>query len=402
MQAAVQLKPGKEKSLLRRHPWVFSGAVARLQGDPHAGATLAVTSADGEFLGWGAYSPHSQIRVRIWTWEQSTRVDRDFFYQRLNSAIAARQSIPDLQTADALRLVHGESDGLPGLIVDRYADTLVLQCLSSGPEAWLEIIADQLCELTGCRDLYERSDVDVRQLEGLLERVGPLRGSVPPERIPIHEGQCRYAVDVRHGHKTGFYLDQRFNRLRVSRLAAGLQTAGKQALDCFSYTGGFAVAMLAHGAQSVLRLDASQEALALGDENLALNGFDSQKSPSIQGDVFQLLRKFRDQGRNFDLIVLDPPKFAPTAAQAQRAARGYKDINLLAFKLLRPGGFLATFSCSGGIDAGLFQKIVAGAALDAGVQAQIIDRLQQGPDHPVALNFPEGAYLKGLILRKND
>jgi 23S rRNA (cytosine1962-C5)-methyltransferase len=402
MQAAVQLKPGKEKSLLRRHPWVFSGAVARLQGDPHAGATLAVTSADGEFLGWGAYSPHSQIRVRIWTWEQSTRVDRDFFYQRLNSAIAARQSIPDLQTADALRLVHGESDGLPGLIVDRYADTLVLQCLSSGPEAWLEIIADQLCELTGCRDLYERSDVDVRQLEGLLERVGPLRGSVPPEHIPIHEGQCRYAVDVFHGHKTGFYLDQRFNRLRVGRLAAGLQAAGKQALDCFSYTGGFAVAMLAHGAQSVLRLDASQEALALGDENLALNGFDSQKSPSIQGDVFQLLRKFRDQGRNFDLIVLDPPKFAPTAAQAQRAARGYKDINLLAFKLLRPGGFLATFSCSGGIDADLFQKIVAGAALDAGVQAQIIDRLQQGPDHPVALNFPEGAYLKGLILHKND
>jgi 23S rRNA (cytosine1962-C5)-methyltransferase len=397
MQASIQLKPGKEKSLLRRHPWVFSGAVARLQGDPRAGVTLAVTSDKGEFLGWGAYSPHSQIRVRIWDWEPSTCIDADFFYRRLNSAIAARQSIPALQAADALRLVHGESDGLPGLIVDRYAGTLVLQCLSSGPEAWRDTIADQLCELTGCRSLYERSDVDVRQLEGLPERVGLLRGSEPPERIHIDEGQCCYAVDVRHGHKTGFYLDQRFNRLRLGQMAAG-----KQALDCFSYTGGFAIAMLANGAQSVLRLDASQEALALGDENLALNGFDSQRSPSVQGDVFHLLRKFRDQGRNFDLIVLDPPKFAPTAAQAQRAARGYKDINLLAFKLLRPGGFLATFSCSGGIDADLFQKIVAGAALDAGVQAQIIDRLQQGPDHPVALNFPEGAYLKGLILRKTD
>jgi 23S rRNA (cytosine1962-C5)-methyltransferase len=402
MQASIQLKPGKEKSLLRRHPWVFSGAVARLQDDPAAGATLAVTSAKGEFLGWGAYSPHSQIRVRIWDWEQSTRIDADFFYRRLSSAIAARHSIPALQAADALRLVHGESDGLPGLIVDRYADTLVLQCLSSGPEAWLDIIADQLCDLTGCHNLYERSDVDVHQLEGLPERVRPLRGSEPPQRIPIHEGACRYLVDVRRGHKTGFYLDQRFNRLSVGQLAAGQLAAGKRALDCFSYTGGFAVALLAQGAQSVLRLDASQEALALGDQNLALNGFDSQKSPSMQGDVFQLLRQFRDQGQNFDLIVLDPPKFAPTAAQAQRAARGYKDINLLAFKLLRPGGFLATFSCSGGINADLFQKIVAGAALDAGVQAQIIDRLQQGPDHPVALNFPEGAYLKGLILRLND
>jgi 23S rRNA (cytosine1962-C5)-methyltransferase len=234
----------------------------------------------------------------------------------------------------------------------------------------------------------------VRKLEGLPERVGVLRGSQPPERILIHEGECRYAVDVRTGHKTGFYLDQRLNRLQVGRLAAG-----KDALDCFSYTGGFAVAMLTHGAQSVLRLDASQEALALGDENLALNGIEPEKSPSLQGDVFQVLRTFRDQGRTFDLIVLDPPKFARTAAQAQRAARGYKDINLLAFKLLRPGGFLATFSCSGGVDADLFQKIVAGAALDAGLHAQIIDRLQQGPDHPVALNFPEGAYLKGLVLR---
>ncbi|MEJ2599276.1 MAG: class I SAM-dependent methyltransferase [Anaerolineales bacterium] len=242
--------------------------------------------------------------------------------------------------------------------------------------------------------MFERSDVDVRRLEGLPERVGPLRGSEPPERIRIHEGRCHYAVDVLTGHKTGFYLDQRSNRLSVGRLAAGLE-----ALDCFSYTGGFAVAMLRHGARSVLRLDSSQEALALGDENLALNDLNPEVSPSLQGDVFQVLRTFRDRGRSFDLIVLDPPKFAPTVAQAQRAARGYKDINLLAFKLLRPGGLLATFSCSGGIDAGLFQKIVAGAALDAGVQAQIIDRLQQDCDHPVALNFPEGAYLKGLVLR---
>jgi 23S rRNA (cytosine1962-C5)-methyltransferase len=394
MLAVAQLKPGKEKSLLRRHPWVFSGAIAQLQGEPQPGATLAVTSAKGEFLGWGAYSPHSQIRVRIWAWEQSTRIDEAFFYRRLQNALAARQGIPGLETADALRLVHAESDGLPGLIVDRYADTLVLQCLSSGPEAWLEPITDQLCRLTGCPNVYERSDVDVRKLEGLPERVGLLRGAQPSERVHIHEGECRYAVDVRQGHKTGFYLDQRLNRLGVGRLAAE-----KEALDCFSYTGGFAVSMLAYGAQSVLRLDASQEALSLGDENLALNAIDPRKSPSIQGDIFHLLRAFRDQGRSFDLIVLDPPKFAPTAAQAQRAARGYKDINLLAFKLLRPGGFLVTFSCSGGVDADLFQKIVAGAALDAGVQAQIVDRLGQGPDHPVALNFPEGGYLKGLVLR---
>jgi 23S rRNA (cytosine1962-C5)-methyltransferase len=404
MQAVAQLKPGKEKSLLRRHPWVFSGAIAQVHGEAQAGATLAVTSAKGEFLGWGAYSPHSQIRVRIWDWEQSTQIDAAFFFRRLQRAIAARRGNPGLEGVDALRLVHGESDGLPGLIVDRYADTLVLQCLSSGPEAWLDTIADQLCQLTGCSNLYERSDVDVRKLEGLPERVGLLRGAQPPERIHIREGNCRYAVNVRKGHKTGFYLDQRLNRLSVGRLALGLQAAGqqaagKEALDCFSYTGGFAVSMLAHGAQSVLRLDASQEALALGEENLALNDIDPGKSPSMQADVFQVLRAFRDQGRTFDLIVLDPPKFAPTAAQAQRAARGYKDINLLAFKLLRPAGFLATFSCSGGVDADLFQKIVAGAALDAGVQAQIVDRLQQGPDHPVALNFPEGAYLKGLLLR---
>jgi 23S rRNA (cytosine1962-C5)-methyltransferase len=394
MHATIQLKPGKEKSLLRRHPWVFSGAIAHLEGQPAAGATVAVTSSKGEFLGWGAYSPHSQIRLRIWDWEQLTCIDQAFFYERLQRAIEARRGIPDLEATDALRLVHAESDGLPGLIVDRYADTLVLQCLSSGPEAWLETIATQLCELTGCRDLYERSDVDVRKLEGLPARVGLLRGSEPPERIHIHEGENRYAVDVRTGQKTGFYLDQRSNRLLVGRLAAG-----KETLDCFSYSGGFAVAMLRSGARSVLRLDSSQDALALGDENLALNAFHVEKSPSLQGDVFQLLRTFRDQGRSFDLIVLDPPKFAPTVAQAQRAARGYKDINLLAFKLLRPGGLLATFSCSGGIDAGLFQKIVAGAALDAGVQAQIIDRLQQASDHPVALNFPEGAYLKGLVLR---
>jgi 23S rRNA (cytosine1962-C5)-methyltransferase len=396
MHATIQLKPGKEKSLLRRHPWVFSGAIAHLEGQPEAGATVAVTSSKGEFLGWGAYSPHSQIRVRIWDWEQSTFIDPAFFYERLQRAIEARQAIPDLEATNAFRLVHAESDGLPGLIVDRYADTLVLQCLSSGPEAWLETIATQLCELTGCPNLYERSDVDVRKLEGLPARVGPLRGQEPPERIHIQEGENHYAVDVSTGHKTGFYLDQRSNRQRVGRLAAG-----KEALDCFSYSGGFAVAMLRNAARSVLRLDASQDALALGDENLVLNSLDAEKSASLQGDVFRVLRTFRDQGRSFDLIVLDPPKFAPTVAQAQRAARGYKDINLLAFKLLRPGGILATFSCSGGIDAGLFQKIVAGAALDAGVQAQIIDRLQQASDHPVALNFPEGAYLKGLVLRLN-
>ncbi len=388
----VRLKAGREKSLLRRHLWVFSGAVAQVQGAPADGDTVRVVDAGGNFLAWGAYSAGSQICVRVWSWQAGQSIDAAFFRARLQQALAARQALGLEGQSNAMRLVHGESDGLPGLIVDRYADTLAAQFLSSGAERWREALADLLLELTGARGIYERSDVDVRRLEGLAERRGPLRGS-PAERLQILENGLQWWVDVAGGHKTGYYLDQRDNRARLRSLAAG-----REVLDCFSYTGGFAVSALAGGAASVLAVDSSAEALALGRENLALNGLDAGRIDWLEGDVFQALRGLRDRGRSFDLIVLDPPKFAPTAAQAQQAARGYKDINLLAFKLLRPGGLLFTFSCSGGIDAGLFQKIVAGAALDAGVDAQIVDYLHQAADHPVSLHFPEGAYLKGLVV----
>jgi 23S rRNA (cytosine1962-C5)-methyltransferase len=390
----IKLKPGREKALLRRHPWVFSGSVARRIGSPEVGDTVQVVSSTDEFLAWGAYSPHSQIRVRVWSWDQDQQIDPSFFRRRLERSISARETLVPPETTDAVRLVHGESDGLPGLIVDRYAGTLVMQSLSSGIEKWRQTIADLLLELTQADSLYERSDVDVRQLEGLPPRTCTLRGADPPERLKIRENGLLYWVGVRSGHKTGFYLDQRQNRLRLRQFAAR-----REVLDCFSYSGAFSANALAAGARSTLLVDSSQEALDLAKENLLLNRLPVERAQFLPGDVFQVLRKFRDQGRSFDLIVLDPPKFAQTASQAQRAARGYKDINLLALKLLRPEGLLFTFSCSGGVSDDLFQKIVAGAALDAGVQAQIVARMHQAPDHPIALNFPEGSYLKGLVIQ---
>lgn len=393
------LKPGKEKSLLRCHPWVFSGAVERVKGDPQPGDTVEISSSEGAFLGHGAISPQSQIRARVWSWNEGEMIDRRFFLRRLRSAIEARKcaGLGDGGN-NALRLVHGESDGLPGLVVDRYADTLVMQVLACGAEHWREPVADILVELTGCQRIYERSDAEVRELEGLLPRCGVVRGAEPPEAIEIIEGgerPRRFWVDVRHGQKTGFYLDQRDNRSIVENFAAD-----KEVLNCFCYTGGFTVSALAGGAKAVLSVDSSAEALALARRNLQLNGFSGTQAEWIEGDVFKTLRLLRDQGRKFDLIVLDPPKFAPTAALAEKAARAYKDINLLGLKLLRPGGRLATFSCSGGVSADLFQKIVAGAAVDANAQARIEMRLAAAKDHPVLLSFPEGEYLKGLVLRR--
>jgi len=388
----LRLKVGREKSLLRKHPWVFSGAVAEVTGSPANGATVRVTGAGGQFLGWGAYSRVSQISARIWSWDEQQVVGEDFFRQRLSGAITARERLGLNNESDAVRLVHGESDGMPGLVVDRYGSHLVLQSLSSGIEYWKEALADLLLERTGSASIYERSDVDVRRLEGLEEHSGPLRGAAPNGPIQINENRLQFWVDIQTGHKTGFYLDQRNNRAGLRALATG-----REVLDCFCYTGGFSANALAGGAVSVVGVDSSPEALQAARENLELNGLASDAYSQIQGDVFQVLRSLRDQRRSFDLLILDPPKFAPTAAQAQQAARGYKDINLLAFKLLKPGGLLVTFSCSGGVDAALFQKIVAGAALDAGGEAAIIEQLHQAPDHPIALNFPEGAYLKGLI-----
>jgi 23S rRNA (cytosine1962-C5)-methyltransferase len=386
------LKPGREKSLLRRHPWIFSGAVHHLDGEPASGATVDLLSFNGDFLARAAYSPTSQIRARVWAFDPAEGVNADFFRRRIRTAITQRSTLNLQHSTNALRLIYAESDGLPGLIVDRYGDVLVLQSLTAGSEFWKETIADILLDETGLQTIYERSDADVRELEGLQHVTGLLRGSSLHDPLTIHEHGLRFLVDIASGHKTGFYLDQRANRLRVRELARD-----KDVLDCFCYTGGFTVKALSGGARSVLSVDASAEALSLCRENLALNDLPAERHTTLEGDVFHLLRKFRDEGRSFDMIILDPPKFAPTAAQAEKASRGYKDINLLAFKLLRPGGMLVTFSCSGGVDAALFQKIVAGAALDAGVDAQIVERLSQAADHPVALHFPEGAYLKGLV-----
>ena len=385
------LKVGREKSLKRRHPWVFSGAVAKVQGKPATGDTVELHSAAGAFLAVAAYSPQSQIVARVWDWGER-EIDRAFFKARIAGALAQRRACLDGAATDPCRLVHGESDGLPGVVADRYGDTIVLQLTSAGAERWRDAIADALIEATQVSRVWERSDAEVRALEGLAPATGPVRGPREPTRVRVSEQGIRFEVDLERGHKTGFYLDQRGNRLRLRELARG-----RDVLDGFCYSGGFALNALVGGAKSVTAVDSSADALALARGNAELNQL--AQAEWLEGDVFQMLRRFRDQARSFDIIVLDPPKFAPTAAHVEKAARAYKDINLLAFKLLRPGGLLVTFSCSGGVSADLFQKIIAGAALDAGADAQIIERLGPGADHPVALNFPEGDYLKGLICR---
>ena len=346
-------------------------------------------SSTGEFLAVAAYSPLSQIVARAWGWERR-EIDAEFFRERIERALALRAHL--LPASDAVRLVHAESDGLPGVVADRYGDVVVLQLSSAGAIRWRDEIAGAIESVAGARTIFERSDADVLALEGIATSIGLLRGAPPPVPLVIDEAGVRFEVDAPHGHKTGFYLDQRANRLRLRGLANNCAV-----LDCFAYTGGFTANAIAGGAANVTAVDSSGPALELLKRNVALNRL--AQPECIEGDVFLLLRKLRDQAKSFDLIVLDPPKFAPTAAHAERAARAYKDINLLAFKLLRPGGLLFTFSCSGGVSRELFQKIIAGAALDAGVQAQFVDQLSAGADHPVALNFPEGEYLKGLICR---
>ena len=391
----IVLKRGREKSLRRRHPWIFSGALEKVEGNPASGDTVEVRSADGQTLALAAWSPESQIRARVWSFDASTRIDDAFFRARIERAVALRSALPAARHTNAMRLVHGESDGLPGLVVDRYADVLVAQFLSAGAERWREPILDALAESTGCEAIYERSDAEVRTIEGLASRSGFARGNRDAQRCPIVEYGLNFRVDVEAGQKTGFFLDQRENRQRVRALAAG-----REVLDCFAYTGGFSIAALAGGAKRVLALESSAPALEVARENLAANPLDAARLEFAQADVFGHLRQLRDRGSAFDLVVLDPPKFAPTAALAKNAARAYKDINLLALKLLKAGGLLATFSCSGGVSAELFQSIVAGAAVDAGADAKIIERFGAAADHPVALNFPEGEYLKGLLLAK--
>ena len=387
----IRLHPGRERSLLRRHPWVFDSAVAKGGADP--GETVRVESHDGKFLAWAAYSPASKIRARAWTFVEADRIAAGFFRERVVQSVALRQRLNP--SSDGVRLVHGESDGLPGFVVDRYGDTLVAQFLSAGAERWKKVLADALLEATGLVRLYERSDANARGLEGLPEVTGWLRGEGPTE-ITIREHDWRFGLDIAGGHKTGFYLDQRDSR---ARFAEWVRRFGvRSVLNCYCYTGGFTVAALAGGATEVTSIDSSGPALERARANAALNGFDPAAAEFLDADVNASLRKFGEAGRSFDAIVLDPPKLAPTAAHAERAARAYKDINRLALKLLAPGGLLFTFSCSGGISADLFHKIVASAGTDAGVDGYIAERLGAAADHPMTLAFPEGEYLKGLVV----
>lgn len=392
--AELVLKSGRERSVLLRHPWVFSGSVVEVRGDPSPGETVEIRSHAGEWLARGAYSPRSQLRVRIWTWAADEAVDEAFFQRRVGLAIEARRRLASSGVTTAYREIHAESDGLPGLVVDRYGSLRVIQLLSAGAECWRQSIVSALAARGDCAGVFERSDVDVRTLEGLLPRTGSAWGEAPAQALTVDENALRFYVDVVAGQKTGFYLDQRDNRALVRAWVGG-----GEVLDCFCYSGGFTLAALAAGAASVTSVDTSAEGLDLARRNVALNGFAGERCEWLQEDVFAALRRMRDRRRSYDAIILDPPRFAATSAHVHRAARGYKDINLLAFKLLRPGGLLFTYSCSGGVTPELFQRIVAGAAQDAGVSASVVAWLGQPEDHPVALSFPEGHYLKGLACR---
>uniref|UniRef100_UPI0035B0D48A class I SAM-dependent rRNA methyltransferase n=1 Tax=Hylemonella sp. TaxID=2066020 RepID=UPI0035B0D48A len=389
----IRIKEGKDRALQRRHPWVFESAIAK--GGADAGETVRLESAQGDFLAWAAFSPQSKIRARAWSFDEKQRIDAAFFTQRIAAAVRARARF-DIRS-NGLRLVHGEADGLPGLIVDRYGDTLVAQFLSAGAERWKSVLTDALLAETGLDRLYERSDASARGLEGLPEATGWLRGEGPTQLV-LQEHGWQLGLDIAQGHKTGFYLDQRDSRKRFADYAARLQF--QRVLNCYCYTGGFTVAALAGGAAHVTSIDSSGPALEQARANVALNGHDPARCEFLDADVNASLRRFAQEGRTFDAIVLDPPKFAPTVAHAERAARAYKDINRLAFKILEPGGVLFTYSCSGGISADLFHKIVASAGTDAGVDGYIHERMGGAPDHPMTIAFPEGEYLKGLVVMR--
>jgi 23S rRNA (cytosine1962-C5)-methyltransferase len=400
-EPAVLLKPGKEKSLRRRHPWVYATAVAEVTGNPAGGATVAVRSSDGTWLGWAAFSPASSIRARVWSFDQADHIDGNWMKERIREAVAARAAL--LDAGNAVRLVFGESDRLPGLIVDRYADQLVTQFQSAGADAWREALIEALVEVTGCRNVFDRSDSAIRAREGLAAISGVLAGDDPPDAIEVQEHGMKFHVDVRRGHKTGYYIDQRDNR-RLARELASRFSAGRgrgaRALNCFCYTGGFSVSMLLGGAASVHSIDSSADAVRRAKEHVELNGLDTSAATWEEADVFDALRALKGASAEYDLIVLDPPKFASSHHHVDRAARAYKDINLNALRLLAPGGSLLSFSCSGAIDVDLFQKIVAGAVIDSRVDAWLVQRLAAGSDHPLLMTVPESEYLKGVWLRR--
>ena len=387
----IIIKAGRDKSILRRHPWVFSGAIKSAAAE--SGDVVSIISEDGRYLATAAYSAASQIAARILSFDEGTVIDEAFYRSRIAAAIDRRADIAAV--SNAYRLIHGESDGLPGVVADKYGDVVVLQLSTAGIEPQRELIADLLMALTHAKTIFERSDADVRKLEGLPERNGLLRGAALDGPTVIVENGMQIEVDIAHGHKTGFYLDQRENRALTAALSKG-----KDVLNCFCYSATMSIAAMKGGAASVVSIDSSAPALETGKRIATRNGCAADQMEWVEADVFAHLRKLRDQGKFFDLIILDPPKLAPTTHHVEKASRAYKDINLLGFKLLRPSGMLMTYSCSGGVSIELFQKIVAGAALDAGVDAQMTKRLSAGSDHPVSIHFPEGEYLKGLLLRK--
>lgn len=391
MTARLFLAKGREKSLLRRHPWVFSGAVTRVEGKANSGDTIDIVDSQGKWLARGAYSPSSQIRARVWTFRQDEDIDIEFFVRRLQQAQSWRNWIAKRDGLDGYRLIAGESDGLPGITIDRFQNFLVLQLLSAGAEYQR---APLLAALQKCYPecaIWDRSDVAVRKKEGLELTQGHVIGAEPPALLPIQEHGMSLLVDIKQGHKTGFYLDQ-----RDSRLAARKYAEGRKVLNCFSYTGAFAVSALMGGCEKVTNVDTSQDALDIARQNVELNNLDLSKAEFVREDVFQLLRKYRTEGVQFDMIVMDPPKFVENKSQLASACRGYKDINMLALQLLRPGGILLSFSCSGLLPTELFQKILADAALDANREIQFVEQFRQAADHPVIGSYPEGLYLKGF------
>jgi len=393
----IRLRRGRERSLLHGHPWLFSGAVEKVEGDPGPGDTIEVFDSGGGWLARGAYAPASRIACRVWTFDPEEGVDEGLIRRRLEASLDRRRELAADGRVTAYREVHAESDLLPGVVVDRYGDYRVIQLSTPGAERYRQALIDVLASRGDGRGIFERSDSEARMLEGLEPRRGAVWGEEPPLPTRIDEYELGFWADLVEGHKTGFYLDQRENR----RWLAGSLKAD-EVLDAFCYTGGFTVAALRSGARHVHAVDSSHRSLELASENVRLNGFDPGMCEFVEGDVFQELRSLRDQGRSFDAVVLDPPRFAPTASQVHRAARGYKDINLLALKLLRPGGKLVTFSCSGGVGPEFFEQIVAGAARDAGAHVVVEGWLGQPSDHPVGLHFPEGRYLKGLVCRKGE
>lgn len=394
MTARLFLAKGREKSLLRRYPWVFSGAVTRVEGNAASGETIDVCDFQGKWLARAAFSPQSQIRARVWTFDQQEAVDRDFFINRLQTAQHWRTWLAERDDLTGYRLIAGESDGMPGITIDRFQNFIVLQLLSAGAEYQR---ANLLAALQHCYpecSIYDRSDVAVRKKEGLPLAQGLVLGDEPPALLPIREHGMQILVDIKEGHKTGFYLDQ-----RDSRLAARRFSANAKVLNCFSYTGAFAVSALMGGCEHVISVDTSQAALDVARQNVELNQLDLSKAEFVRDDVFQLLRKYRDEGRKFDLIIMDPPKFVENKSQLAGACRGYKDINMLAMNLLNSGGILLSFSCSGLMPIELFQKILADAAIDAGRDVQFIEQYRQAADHPVIASYPEGLYLKGFACR---